>query len=260
MLIRTEWAWRDCRIAVHRGGEGAPVLVLHGAGGAGNWLRFLGTLAAERQIILPEHPGFDGSTDPDWLREIGDLAYFYLDFIRQWDLRGVHLVGHSLGGWIACELAIRSSASLASLTLISSAGIRVPEVPPGDNFIWSAAEAARNLYADSAVADRAAAAQATSPEAEFIRMKNRRTAAKLAWSPRWHNPALARWLDRIDVPTRILWGDSDGLFPPAYAEAFGRLIPGATVTILPRCGHVPHLEQPAALAAAITEATRTPPC
>jgi pimeloyl-ACP methyl ester carboxylesterase len=91
----------DCRIRLMRGGAGAPLLFLHGGGGVGIWLPSMARLAKKFEVIAPEHPGFGDSDTPAWLDTIGDLANFYLDFLDQLDLRGVHLVGSSLGGWIA---------------------------------------------------------------------------------------------------------------------------------------------------------------
>lgn len=108
-----------------RGGEGAPLVVLHGASGA-MWLPFMDKLMRRFDVIAPEHPGFGESDTPDWLDTIHDIAYFYLDFLAELKLDGVHLVGPSLGGWIAAELAVRSTARLASLTLADAAGLYVP--------------------------------------------------------------------------------------------------------------------------------------
>ncbi len=90
-----------CKIRLMRGGTGAPLLFLHGAGGAPAWLPFMEALAGRYDVIVPEHPGFGESETPDWLDNVGDLAYFYLDLIDRFRLNGVHLVGGSLGGWIA---------------------------------------------------------------------------------------------------------------------------------------------------------------
>ena len=92
---------RGCRVNLLRGGAGPPLLFLHGASGGGIWHPFLDRLAEGFDVIAPEHPGYGLSATPDWLDNIGDLAYFYLDFLKALELRGVHLVGLSIGGWIA---------------------------------------------------------------------------------------------------------------------------------------------------------------
>jgi pimeloyl-ACP methyl ester carboxylesterase len=126
----------ECSVNVMRGGEGAPLLFLHGAGGAGIWLPFMAALSERYEVIVPDHPGFGRSDKPDWLDELSDLAYFYLDFIEALGLDRIHLVGNSLGGWIAAELAVRSTQRLHTLTLIAAAGIHVNGVPKGDLFLW----------------------------------------------------------------------------------------------------------------------------
>src|SRR5712691_13102128 len=126
---------RDCRICVMRGGSGSPMLFLHGGGGAGIWLPCMAELAKKFDVIVPEHPGFGESDTPAWLDTISDLANFYLDFLAVLDLDGVHLVGHSLGGWVAAELAVRNTSRLASLALIGAAGVHVAGVEQVDTFL-----------------------------------------------------------------------------------------------------------------------------
>ncbi len=225
-----------------RGGSGPPLLYLHGARGAAEWLPFMELLAQRFDVIVPEHPGFGGSDMPDWLDNIGDLAYFYLDLMDELGLDGVHLVGTSLGGWIAAEIAVRSSAKLKSLVLSASAGIHVKGVSKGDIFLWSPETFARNLFHDQAFAD-AQPRQPVGEAEQMADMKNRLASAKLAWQPRLYNPHLAKWLHRIKLPTLILWGDDDKVIPPAYGPAFAKLIPGARLEVIKNCGHVPQVEQ-----------------
>ena len=114
---------RGTRIRVPRGGSGPPLIFLHGASGHVGWLPFLDQLSQRFDVIAPEHPGFGVSDDPKWLDRPADLAYFYLDLIEHLNLDGVHLVGTSLGGWIAAELAVRNTSRLASLTLVCAVGV-----------------------------------------------------------------------------------------------------------------------------------------
>jgi pimeloyl-ACP methyl ester carboxylesterase len=98
-----------CRTLVQRGGEGPPLLWLHDAGGGGRWTPFLTRLAERYDVIAPELPGFGRSDTPDWFDNIHDVSFFVLDLLKAFDLRGVHLVGASLGGWVAAEAAVRST-------------------------------------------------------------------------------------------------------------------------------------------------------
>jgi pimeloyl-ACP methyl ester carboxylesterase len=232
----------DVSVRVSRGGSGPALLFLHGAGGHPGWLPLFDRLAQHSTVIVPEHPGFGRSDDPRWIRHVSDLAMYYLDFLDAMALSGVHAVGHSLGGWTAAEVAVRNCSRLASLTLIAPAGIRVKGVPPGDNFIWSPEEAARNRFHDQAFAN--AVLEATPSEERLDeQMQNQLAAVKFGWEPRWFNPDLEKWLHRISVPTHVIWGDDDKILPAAYAPRWGERVKGARITIIQDAGHVPHVEK-----------------
>src|SRR5690606_31557265 len=104
-----------CTVRLVRGGEGAPLLSLHGARGGGVRLPFMETLSAHFEVIATGHPGFGASDTPAWLDNVGVLAYFYLDFINQLGLNDLTLIGSSLGGWTAAEIAVRDGSSLRAL-------------------------------------------------------------------------------------------------------------------------------------------------
>src|SRR5262249_25638682 len=149
------------KVSLARGDKGAPLIYLHGTDGLAEWPAILDTLAERFDVIAPDHPGFGASEAPDWIDDISDVAYLYLDAIEMLGLSGVHLVGHSLGGWIALEMAVRSTQRLRSLSLISAAGIHVKGAPKADIFIIDPEEQARLAYADpklgKAAAERVAA-------------------------------------------------------------------------------------------------------
>jgi len=238
---------RDASVRLLRGGVGAPLIFLHGAAGLPGWLPFFEQLAERYEVLAPEHPGFGKSDNPAWIRNVPDLAMYYLDFLDGLRLEKVHLVGHSLGGWIAAELAIRNCSKIASLTLIAPSGIRMRGVPIGDNFIWSPEETVRNLVHDQSLAEEMLARPISEEEAE-LQMTNRFMAAKLGWEPRWFNPSLERWLHRIQVPTLVAWGVEDKFLPSRYAELWREKVPQAAVELIPECGHMPHIEKPDVLA------------
>ena len=231
-----------CRIRMMREGRGEPLLFLHGGNGASEWRPFMADLAQTFDLIVPEHPGFGGSDTPEWLDNMGDLAYFYLGLIEALGLARLHLVGTSLGGWLAAEIAVRRSPALASLVLAAPAGIHLDGVAKGDIFMWSAEQSARNLFHDPEWTKQALTRPLTEAD-ETLAMKNRATLAKLAWQPRLYNPHLAKWLHRIDVPTLILWGDDDKVIPPPYGPAFAALIPQSRLELIRNCGHLAHLER-----------------
>ena len=233
-------------LRVFEAGEGEPVLYLHGAGGA-SWYPLLEILAKTRRVIAPEHPGFGRSKNPEWMMSVGDLAFFYLDMLEALDLKGVHLVGHSLGGWIAAEIAIRDTARLKSLTLMAPAGVRSPAVPFGDIFLWPPEEHARKSFFDQRFAEeRIKNLPNVDPD---LTLQNRAAAARLAWNPRLNNPQLPYWLHRIDVPVLFVWGKEDAICPFACAEPFMKPIKQAELYALAETGHALHTERPKEVAA-----------
>lgn len=238
---------RGTRIRLLRGGSGPPLIFLHGASGHVGWLPFLERLSQDFDVFAPEHPGFGVSDDPAWLDRTSDLAYFYLDLIDALKLDRLHLMGTSLGGWIAAELAIRNTARLASLTLVCAVGIVADGVPLDDTFRMSAEENARRFYADPARARARVEALAKADLRTVVR--NRSAVVRLGY-PHFANPELAKWLHRIDVPTLLVWGENDGLVPVRFGQAYAGLIPSSKLVIIPAAGHAPFEEQPDAFLAA----------
>jgi pimeloyl-ACP methyl ester carboxylesterase len=179
------------------------------------------------------------SDEPEWLENIHDVAYFYLGFLEHLDLRNVTVVGSSMGGWIAMEIAVRDTSRLKSLVLVSPAGIAVPGVQPADIFLMPPEDMVRALFVDQKLAD----ARLAMPEDVDMALKNRHTTARLAWEPRLHDPHLPKWLHRIDVPVKIVWGRQDRILPVGLAEPLHKMIPGSELHILENCGHLPQVEK-----------------
>jgi pimeloyl-ACP methyl ester carboxylesterase len=232
-----------CRVNLRRGGRGEPLLFLHGASGAPVILPFMEKLAERFDVLVPEHPGYGQSDEPEWLDNIHDLAYFYLDFMKQLALRDVTLVGNSMGGWIAMEIAVRDTSRLKSLVLVSPAGIKAPGVQPADIFLMPDEQLVRTLFHDQKLAEVRLAAPVT-PEAIDVALKNKHTTARLAWEPRLHDPFLSKWVHRIDVPVKLVWGKEDRILPVAFLDEFRRLLPDAEVHVVEGAGHLPHAEKP----------------
>lgn len=244
-----------CAIKVMRAGSGAPLLYLHGASGAPRWLPFMEALAGDFDVIVPEHPGYGASPMPDWLDGVGDLAYFYLDLIEQLGLDGVNLVGTSMGGWIAAEMAIRNCGRIASMVLCAPAGLYVKGIPRVDSFMLSPEETIRHLVHDPRLAEEMLA-QPLDDEQQMTVLKNRLTTAKLGWQPRMHDPDLPKWLHRVCVPTLVLWGEDDRLLPAGYGPVWRDLVPGARLATFAGCGHLAHLEKPDDYVATLTRFIR----
>ena len=231
-----------------RGGSGPPLLFLHGAGGAATWTPWMAKLSASYDLIVPEHPGWGHSDMPEWFDNVHDLAYYYLDFMDALELENVHLVGNAIGGWIACEIGVRNTKHLETITLIAPAGLRVPGIQRFDIFLASHEAHTRALFHDQAFADRILAIPLEGEHLD-MHLKNRFATARVGWQPRLYDPHLAKWLHRIDIPTLVVWGENDAVFPVAMLDEFVRLIPGATAAVIPECGHLPHVERTDALLA-----------
>ena len=233
---------RGTALYLRRGGSGEPMLFLHGASGVPGWIPTFQALSKTHDLMVPDHPTYGLSDEPDWLDRMEDLAMFYLDFLDQMDLEVVHLVGNSLGGWLAMEIAVRNCTRLKSLTLVGAAGIRIAGKPIADIFMMDPDDLVREIFVDQTYADNILNMELTEEQMD-IQIRNRVATARLGWQPRLFNPNLRKWLHRITVPTHVIWGDTDKIVDPAYAAEFGEIISGSEVTIIEKAGHLPHIEK-----------------
>jgi pimeloyl-ACP methyl ester carboxylesterase len=209
--------------------------------------RFLDLLGRRAEIIAPSHPGFGGSSRPHGFESVYDLTRLYLGLMDALDYTKVTLVGSSFGGWVAAEIAAVCGHRLERLILADAFGIKISgrETPDIlDVFNTHPAAVRSRTWHDP---ERwAPDYDAMSDEALTIRAQNWDTLCLYGWNPYMHNPLLKRWLKRIDVPTLVLWGESDGIVTPAYGRAFSELIPGAEFSTIAGAGHHPEIEQPEA--------------
>ena len=237
------------RLEIVERGQGRPVLWLHGEEGLDPRAAFLDRLAARARVLAPSHPGFGHSPEADFVDTVDDLAYLYLDLLAERDVHEVVVVGASLGGWIAAEMAVKSTARLAGLVLVGALGIKVGDretrdIP--DIFALPPDEVARLQYRDPA---RMAVHYTKLSDDELgVIARNREATAQYVCEPYFHNPKLPRRLHRVDVPTLLLWGADDQFVSAGYyGAAYQRAIPGSRLETIPMAGHFPHLEQPEAL-------------
>ena len=202
-------AVRGTDVRILRAGAGPPVLYLHGSADGGGWLPILDSLAQTCTVYRPDHPGFGYSDDDDRIDSIHDLAFFYLDLLAELGLESVSIVGISLGGWIAADLATIEPARVDKLVLVGAAGLRVDGVQQPDVFMLSAIQLAELTYHRPELRQRAAAEAAgleASPEALQLYLRNRVGTAHLAWNPYFHDPKLIDRTHRITAPTLVVWG------------------------------------------------------
>ncbi|MFN0263211.1 alpha/beta fold hydrolase [Tepidamorphus sp. 3E244] len=229
-------------IGLYRGGEGTPALFLHGANGVAGWSPLFEKLAVHHDLLVPEHPWFGRSQCPEHIGSVADLALFYLDLLDELHLRDVHLIGTSLGGWIAAELAVRNTSRLSRVTLVAPAGVLPAGAPVRDLFSWSREELTRKLFANQGIAEKLLSVEPSHAQADTD-LKNRVATCRYAMGPRFANPGLKDWLHRIDVPLDIVWGKEDGIVPASAANIWKDAVPGARVSFIENCGHLPHAEK-----------------
>jgi pimeloyl-ACP methyl ester carboxylesterase len=237
------------------GGRGDPLLVLHGAGGNRGWRRWMAAVAERHTIYAPTHPGFGRSDAADWMEGVDDLARFYLWFLDVIGLRRVHLLGHSIGGWTAAEMATMHPGAIDRLVLVAPAGLKPEQGEILDIFYYPPAELLEHTVHDPAAIPEWAELFGGAPTAEEldIATRNREMAARLTWKPYMFNPRLARFLPRVTAPALIVWGRQDRVVPAVCGEQYRRLLPNATLRVLEDCGHLPPIERPEDFAGLVTE-------
>jgi pimeloyl-ACP methyl ester carboxylesterase len=229
-------------------GRGDALLFLHGASGLRGWDTFLAELARQCTVYAPAHPGFESSTGIEHIDDVLDLVIYYNDFLDALGLDSVYVVGHSMGGMIAAELAALSPHRVRKLVLVNAVGLWLDEHPVADFFAMTPDQLAVALWHDpqSEVARTMMAVpqdEKAQLEALLLRSQHLATAGKFLWPI--PDKGLKKRLHRIQAPTLILWGQSDGLVPPIYAQEFQRRIAGAQVAVMARCGHMPMYEDTA---------------
>lgn len=230
-------------------GEGPPLLFLHGAGGFRGDRSFVSLLGRYRRIIAPSHPGFGTSALPDWMDRPDDIAHLYLELLDHYGLRQFDLIGASLGGWIAAELASMVPDRIARLILIAPVGVKHgsrDQLDIPDIFALPDTTVEKLLYHEP---DRFRPDPAKLSDADLtVMLRNRETTALLTWEPYMHNPKLRHRLHRITCPTLFLRGEHDGLVSAAYMDGYARLLPNARTATIAAAAHLPQVEQPAAFA------------
>lgn len=244
----------EVELELFEGGSGQPLLFLHGGNGPRPDAPFLASLCEEFRVIAPTHPGFGASSLPFWLDSIDDFAHIHLELINRLGLSDVVLVGHSIGGWTAAELATKTTSSIDRVVLIAPVGIKVGPVDRldiPDIFAMPQQELQRLLYVEP---EKWQLDPAKLSDQELLAIaRNRQTLALITWEPYMHNPKLKHRLHRVNVPTLFVRGASDGIVSADYLARYAALIPQARIKIVAQAGHLPQVEQPAATAATVLQ-------
>ena len=221
-------------------------LVLHGGGGPATVAPIATRFAALGRVLAPTLPGWNGTPRPERLDSPRALAAYYLDELADAGETDVVVIGNSLGGWIAAELALADTAGrVRAIVLIDAVGVDVPEHPARDISGLAPQQIAQFSFHDPSKL------VVPPPTPESLAIVRGNQAALAAVAGEMHDPSLNERLGRIAVPALVVWGESDGVVTPDYGHAFASAIPGARFALIPEAGHLPQLENPAALYAEI---------
>ncbi|MEU2339287.1 alpha/beta hydrolase [Streptomyces sp. NPDC013172] len=251
----------DLPLSLTEAGSGRPVLVLHGGGGPATVAGLAARLAGSAHTIAPVHPGWDGTPRPDWLTRLDDLAVAYLHLLQDNEWSDVLVIGSSLGGQLAAEMAIRDTAGrITGLVLINAVGADIAGEHVTDFFALDPRAQAEHSWHDP---DRFYVDPAGLPAAELARRQaNMATMRLLTDGGRMTDPRLLPRLGRVRQPALVIWGESDRIVTPAYGAAYAKAFPQGRFEPIPEAGHLPHLERPdvtAELIEAELRHTATPP-
>jgi pimeloyl-ACP methyl ester carboxylesterase len=229
-------------VRVWSGGESSPLLYLHGFEQHPGDAPFLNRLAQTFSVKAPEHPGFGGSAGLDTIHDLLDLTLHLRRLVEQWGMGPVDVVGHSLGGMFAAELAVIAPHLVRRLVLVNAYGLWLDDAPLPDPFVMTPDALAAAKWHDRASAGREPSAfdPATDGSAQTFRTINLAAATKFMWPI--PDRGLVRRAGYIRAPALVIHGASDGLIPLAHAAALARVIPGAELVKLQGAGHLPMIE------------------
>jgi pimeloyl-ACP methyl ester carboxylesterase len=237
-------------------GSGQPFLLLHGGAGPQSVIGFAErfTAAHDVRVLVPTHPGFGGTPRPETLHSISGLAALYNALLDQLDLQDVTVIGNSIGGWITAEIALLKSPRVSGLVLIDAVGIEVPGHPVADFFSLTMDQVFQRSFHNP---EPFRIDPATLPPAAQAIAAGNRAALGVYAGATMTDPALAGRLGTLEIPTLVLWGDSDGIVDVDYGRAYAAAIPMARFQLLSKTGHSPQLETPDQVIQAIWDSADT---
>jgi len=236
----------NVEVNVSERGDGQPVLLLHGGAGPLSVNPWADLLARTRpaRVLVPTHPGFMGTPRPEALTSIAGLARVYAELLAQRKLDGVTVIGNSIGGWIAVELALLAPSRVARLVLVDAVGIDVPGHPVADVFSLTPDQLSKLSYYDPT---RFRFDPSKMPPEQAALFASNRAALKV-YAGNSMDPGLRARLGGITQPTLVVWGEADRVVDLDYGRAYAESIPQARFTLLAGTGHVPQIETPELLA------------
>jgi len=246
---------RHAPVRYIEGGSGEPLVYLHGAGGMTAGDPLLAALAEHHHVYAPYLPGYGETEACGELRDMLDFTLHGWDVVDALGLKDPVLVGHSMGGMIAAEMAALAPHDVSRLALICPAGLWLDDHPIPDMFSLLPFEMPGYLFHDPEAGSKLMTAGLNMDDPEFLKTYLIRNARQLGMAGKILFPiperGLAGRLYRVKARTVIVWGESDRLIPPIYGPAFEAAIAGSRLVRVPRAGHMVIIEQPGAVAAAV---------
>jgi pimeloyl-ACP methyl ester carboxylesterase len=228
-------------------GSGKPLVFLHGAGGLTSVTPFVEALAERFHVYAPLLPGYGDSEEAPSLRDMLDVTLHYGDVIDALGLDDPILIGHSMGGMIAAEMAALAPRQVSRLGLICPAGLWLDAHPIPDLFSLLPFEMPALLFHDAEAGTRVMTAGRKLDDPNFLQTYLVQNARQLGMAGRLLFPipdrGLSQRLYRIKAQTMLIWGESDRMIPPIYAQAFKAGIAGAHLVTIPEAGHMAPVEQ-----------------
>ncbi len=243
-------------VRYYEGGQGTPLVFLHGAGGAEADLGFLDALSARFHVYAPLVPGYGDSEECPALRDMLDFTLHTWDVVEALGIQDPVLVGHSMGGMIAAEMAAVAPREVSRLALIAPAGLWLEEYPIPDIFAMMPYDLPQYLFYDVEAGAKALTAGLDMSDPKFLQTFLVQNARQLGAAGKILFPiperGLADRLYRIRAKTLLLWGDSDKLIPLPYAHAFQKAIPNSDLVTIAQAGHLVSFEKTAEVVAALS--------
>ena len=247
---------RGCKVRVLENGSGTPLVFLHGAGGFFPENPFLEALAKKYQVFAPELPGYGESSGDELLEDMLDFTLHGWDVVSALGLERPHLMGHSMGGMIAAEMAAVAPNDLSKLVLIAPAGLWIPEQPIPDLYALLPHEYPKYLFHDpqAGLTLLTGGLDFSNLEvlAEFYIANSRRMAMAGKILFPIPNRRLAKRLYRVSAETLLVWGTSDALIGDAYAERWKESIAGSRLVRIQEAGHMVPYEQSEVFVSAVS--------
>lgn len=239
-------------------GSGRPLVLIDGSVAFRPDGPFLGDLPNQHRVVSVRFPGFGDKVLPGWISSVDDYAHLGNQLIRELGLSQALLMGTSLGGWIAAEMAAMDTSRLSGLLLLDAFGLKsgpVDRLDVPDIFSMSRPALEALLYA--APSDFRYDQSAGDDKTLERMARGWETMALISWDTFFHNPKLQYRLAGIDLPTLILRGAADGLVSRHNSKAFASLIKGAKLEEIEGSGHFPMIEKPREASSRIAAFTST---